>query len=111
MTIARFIAKLWNGGDRREHPRRRKPAMTLLIGQHSIETVEWSLGGCRVAVDAIGKGPVRPGDRLAGQLHVARAPEGRFIAEVMRVGPEGEVGMRWIEITGSTFATMLTTYS
>lgn len=111
MTIARFIAKLWNGGERRGHPRRRKPPMILLIGQHSIETIEWSLGGCRVAASAIGKTPVRPGDRLTGQLHVPRAPEGRFIAEVMRISPEGEVGMRWIEITGSTFATMLTTYT
>jgi hypothetical protein len=111
MTIARFISGLWNGIERRQHPRLREPAITLVVGGRKIRTVDWSLGGCLVVAEHVGPGPHRVGDQVGGKLRLAKVPQGEFLAEVVRQTDKGELGLRWLEITASTFMAITVEYS
>ena len=111
VTIARFISDLWNGVERRRHPRLREPVMTLVVGGRKLKTVDWSLGGCLVVAAEVGPGPFRVGDRIEGKLRLPRVPQGDFIAEVVRQTDKGELGLRWLEVTGSTFLALSAVYS
>jgi hypothetical protein len=111
MTIARFISNLWTGADRRAHPRRRDPAITLVVDGRRIETVDWSLGGCNLVATEVGAGPFRPRDTITGTLRLARVPDGQFVAEIARLTDDGELGLRWLEISTATFAAMSAKYS
>lgn len=66
--------------------------------------LDWSLGGCRIAAAT---DRFKLGDRIAGKLALEPAHErGRFQAEVVRAEESGELGLRWLEITNTTFAAM-----
>src|SRR5260221_10960099 len=110
MTIARFIAKLWHGVERRQHVRLREPAITLVIDGRKIKTIDWSTGGCLVVDADLGPGTRHIGEKLKGTLRLSKVPSGEFLAEVVRRTDRGELGLRWLEISGATFLSMTAIY-
>ena len=90
--------------DRRQHRRYAYPAVALEVDGQHYETVDWSLGGFRV------NGyhqHLEVGDRITGTIGtVGSGSPGTFVAEVVRFMPNGDVGMRLLEITPSVFIAM-----
>src|SRR5713226_8140350 len=110
MTIARFFSSLWSGVERRQHPRLREPAITLVIEGRKVKTIDWSLGGCLIVAADLGPPSRHVGEKLGGTLRLAKVPKGEFMAEVVRKTDRGELGLRWLEFTGATFLGMTSTY-
>ena len=67
-------------------------------------TVDWSLGGRRI--QAAG-GQFQLKQRLAGRVRLA-GTEGRgdFVAEVVRIESDGQVALRWVEMSPQIFVAM-----
>ena len=90
--------------ERRQHPRITHKPLIVSIGRHNYKTVDWSLGGFRLPKL---HGEARPGLRLSGEIDGLRAAKpGRFVAEVVHVTDEGEVGARFLEISPAFFIAM-----
>lgn len=90
--------------ERRQHPRITHKPLIVSIGRHDYKTVDWSLGGFRLAKL---HGAPRPGLRLSGEIDGLRAAKpGRFVAEVVHVTDDGEVGTRFLEISPAFFIAM-----
>jgi hypothetical protein len=90
-------------GERRAHGRHDTPSLTLMVGRRKFAALDWSLGGCRIAAEP---GEYRRGNRLEGTLWLDGCPRGEFLAEFVRGTETGEYGLRWLEITASTFVAM-----
>jgi hypothetical protein len=89
--------------ERRRHARHRSPALTLVVEGHRYKTLDWSLGGFRIAAF---HRPLAAGMRIEGTVRgVSGAKPGEFLAEVARVAPNG-IGLRLIEIASATFVAM-----
>lgn len=87
--------------ERRRFVRHATSALTLKIEGQRIKTLDWSLGGCKIAGF---HRPLRRGDRLQGRIAaVGGARSGEFLAEVMYVSEEIGIGLSWIEIASATF--------
>jgi hypothetical protein len=87
--------------DRRYYLRHTGRALRLEIEDQPYETLDWSLGGFRIG--AFHRTLAR-GDRLDGKLGpVGSAKDGTFVAEVRHVAPDGKIGLRWAEITSTSF--------
>ena len=90
--------------ERRRHPRITHKPLIVSIGRHRYKTVDWSLGGFRLPRL---RGAARPGLRLSGEIDGLRAARpGRFVAEVVHVTDDGEVGARFLEISPAFFIAM-----
>lgn len=90
--------------ERRQHPRITHKPLIVSIGRHDYKTVDWSLGGFRLPKL---RGEPRAGMRLSGEIDGLRAAKpGRFVAEVVHVTDEGEVGVRFLEISPAFFIAM-----
>jgi len=80
------------------------PKLTLRFADRKYKTVDWSLGGCRINGDAA---QFRVRQRIEGRLQIEGAEErGEFIAEVVRVGDNGDIGLRWLELSPHIFMTV-----
>jgi hypothetical protein len=104
MVITRLFSFPWWRRERRAHARIHLPALVLVIGRNRYPALDWSLGGCRIEVES---GESKLGDRIEGTLVLdGHRERGEFLAEVMRAGDGGDLGLRWLEISGSLFAAM-----
>jgi hypothetical protein len=92
------------GRDKRQHPRVYGRPLKLLIDGRRYESLDWSYSGMRIAGYKL---PLRPRDSIAGTIlatgHVQR---GDFVAEVVRVMPDGSVGVRFIKLWSETLVSM-----
>ena len=89
------------GSDRRYHFRHTSRPLRLEIEDQPYETLDWSLGGFRIGGF---HRMLAQGDRLGGKLGpVGDAEAGSFIAEVRHVAADGKIGLRWAEITSTSF--------
>jgi hypothetical protein len=92
------------GLNKRQHPRIYGRPLKLLIDGHRYEASDWSYSGMRIAGYKL---PLRPRDSIAGTIlttgHIQR---GDFVAEVIRVLPDGSVGVRFIKLWSETLVSM-----
>ena len=104
MTVGNFLRDSLGLAERREHPRTDLPKLTLRFGGQKFKTVDWSLGGCRINGDA---SQFQIKQRIQGRMQLEGA-EGRgdFLAEVVRVVENGDVGLRWLELSPHIFMAM-----
>jgi hypothetical protein len=88
-------------GERREHRRYRHRTLKLKTDQGNFESIDWSLGGCRIP--AYEPKPAI-GDQLTGVVTgIGVGNRGDFVAEVVRFTKTGEIGLRWLEMDPHTF--------
>jgi PilZ domain len=87
--------------ERRHYFRHEGRPLRIEIEHQHYRTLDWSLGGCRIAAF---HRPLTQGERLHGKLGPARGTKsGQFVAEVMHVSADGKIGLRWTEITSTSF--------
>ncbi len=90
--------------DRRAHRRIYDRPLTLEFDGKKYKTRDWSTGGFRLV------GPVahvRVRDRVTGKIRMGRfGTKGAFTAEVVRIDDNGDVAMRLLEVSSSTFLSM-----
>jgi len=90
--------------ERRVHHRISYPPLHLEIDGKRFKTTDWSLGGFRINGyhEALAIG-----DRLTGSIKFNKSSvSGTFVAEAVRVGKTGEIGLRLLEITPAVFVAM-----
>lgn len=106
MDIAGLLRFPWWRRERRGHPRLHAPGLVLIAEWKRFEARDWSLGGCLIDAPP---GTYTRGQRIEGTLEIRGQDErGEFLAEIVRVNEGGELGLRWLEISGNLFALMAT---
>ena len=104
MSVTERLKKARDWVERRRHPRSATPVLTLKLDGQTYKAVDWSLGGCRIQGSA---GQFRINQRVSGRVKLAGADgRGAFVAEVMRAESDGQVALRWLEISPHIFVTM-----
>ena len=106
--IPAAVSRLWAmafPGERRVHQRRYGPTqqLTLKVDGRRYVTVDWSLGGAKLARD---HRPLERGELLEGRIGGIRGVKGEFVANVVRAGEDGEIALQWREMTTSTFVAL-----
>ena len=99
LDLSGFAEKL---PDRRRSPRFSKPALWVELDGWRYKTCDWSLGGFRIGEC---RKPTRPRDRVRGRLEGIGCV-GSFTAEVVRVGEDGTLAGRFLEITPAILMAM-----
>lgn len=99
----RFLKRLVYQKDRRRHVRHTSTSLTVTVDGHKYKTVDWSLGGFRLAGF---HRPVAAKDRIAGLLAPPKGAKGDFVAEIVWTADDGHLGVRFLEITPRTFLAM-----
>jgi hypothetical protein len=104
MTVVERLRNALGFGERRQHPRISRPAMTVKVNGRSYLALDWSLGGCRLKA---GVGEFQVKQRVTGSVRLEAFDDtGVFAAEVVRLNPDGDVGLRWVEISPVLFQAM-----
>ena len=104
MPFGRLWQRLFGGRERRLHPRTQEPYLLLTIDGHEYATLDWSLGGFRLAEFHV---ELKLKDRIAGKIDPRDGScPGEFEAEVVRLLENGDIGCRLLEISTATFAAM-----
>ena len=104
MSVSDLLRESLGLGERRQHPRTDQPKLTLRVEGQTYETVDWSLGGCRINGATA---PFRLRQHIHGHLQLEGAEEqGEFVAEVVRIVDNGDVGLRWLELSPHLFMTV-----
>ena len=92
-----MLPKLWQKLARqRQSERYKQPRLKVRVGGRAYRTVDWSVGGIRLAAYA---DPVQRLDRIAGTLKIPGGASGDFTGEVIWADDSGEVGLRFVEIS------------
>ena len=96
--------KLPGGRERRQHPRHVMPRLTLRFEDHNYKTTDWSIGGFQISGF---HRPVRPGETLEGSVVTwGGLKQEAFKADVLRLGPEGDVSCRLLTVTRAIVSAM-----
>lgn len=78
--------------------------LVLRINGRAYKTADWSIGGARIAGYSTA---LAPGDLLSGTIDpIGDEKRGAFIAEVIRRDEQGQLGLRFIEISAMTLLAM-----
>jgi hypothetical protein len=107
MALPNFIRRVL-GRDRRRHPRSRRQTLRIEYSGRKVRTLDWSLGGCLLPPpDPPMDPPLRAGDTLEGRISaIGLGNSGEFVADVVRVTKDGEIGLRWLELESHVFLTL-----
>jgi hypothetical protein len=90
--------------DRRREPRYAVPHLTLVVGPNQFTTLDWSLSGGRIKHP---EGSLDFKDRIKGKLYLeGDMRSGGFVAEVARLTAAGDVGLRWLALSGPIASAM-----
>ncbi len=99
------LEKVTRVGELRRHKRMTNTKLQLIAGGKRYETLDWSLGGCRI--NGYSKKNIRPGEKITGTIgRSGDKNTGAFIAVVVRVTETGDIGMRFVSIAADTFLAM-----
>ncbi len=102
MGLSTWLGFVRKSSERRKHAREHGPQLKLKIDGATYDTLDWSLGGFRMATNGI---DAKPGDLIEGGIKApSGAGRGEFSARVMRITDDGEIGARWLEMSGDLFA-------
>ncbi len=104
MALVNFIRRFLSR-DRRQHARHSRPSIRVRYRGRRVQTVDWSLGGCLIpAPEPPFEPPLRIGDSFEGEISgIGLGNSGDFLAEVVRITEEGELGLRWLELDSYVF--------
>ncbi len=104
MALMNFIRGLFSR-DRRQHERHRRPSIRVRYHDRRVQAVDWSLGGCLLpAPEPPFEPPLRIGDSFEGEISgIGLGNSGDFMAEVVRITEDGELGLRWLELDSYVF--------
>jgi hypothetical protein len=101
MGLSTWLGRAKKSSERRKHAREYGPQLKLTIDGTAYDTLDWSLGGFRMAANGT---VVKQGDLLEGKIKAPKgAGKGVFTARVMRVADD-HIGARWLEMSGDLFA-------
>jgi len=90
--------------DRRHHRRVYDRPIKLQMENRPYDTLDWSLGGFRI--NGFHR-PVEVGERLPGNIGpVDGVKVGDFVVEVVRTTDDGDMGVRFVEISSEIFLAM-----
>ena len=90
--------------ERRQTQRFSLPAVTLVSGPDRFETIDWSVSGCRITQPSAA---LKFRDRIEGTIFLeGEQRHGAFVAEVMRLTADGDVGLRWLEVSPPVMSAM-----
>jgi hypothetical protein len=90
--------------DRRGDPRYAVPHLTLVVGETQYTTLDWSVSGGRIKQPEYS---LDVSDRIRGKLYLeGDRRAGGFVAEVARLTPAGDVGLRWLTLSGEIASAM-----
>ena len=98
-----FIHRFFRTRDRRHHYRLEQPVLVLTIAGKEYATLNWSLGGFRIAA---GPGRFVRDQRIEGGIRLPAGGDGSFAADVLRVTDQGQVQLRLLEISPAVFVAM-----
>jgi hypothetical protein len=98
MSIADIIRKPLDWVERRLHARTNDPVLKLTVGKRTYVALDWSLGGCRIAASP---GEFQLKQKVEGRIVLGgpNPQSGEFVAEVVRLTDQGEIGLRWLELS------------
>src|SRR5271154_521686 len=103
-SIVQRILPQANFIERRKHRRIYGFSLSLTIEGKSYETLDWSLGGFRIADF---HRPLEPRQQIAGTVvGQSGVRGGEFTAAIVRTTVGGEVGCRWLDISCVTLLSM-----
>jgi hypothetical protein len=104
MSVVERFKKALDWVERRQHPRSGTPVLTLKFDGQTYDAVDWSLGGCRIQAPA---GQFQLAQRVGGRIRLAGTDgRGKFVAEIVRLDSDGQVALRWLEISPYIFVAM-----
>jgi hypothetical protein len=89
--------------ERRKHERIYGHSLSLTIEGERYQTLDWSLGGFRIADF---HRPLAARQQITGEVDGRSVRGGEFTAEIVRLTVGGEVGCRWLDISGATLMSM-----
>ncbi len=104
MALPNFVRRVL-GLERRKHTRYRRPHVRVRYRDRKVLAVDWSLGGCLLPVpEPPLDPPLRIGDTFEGRISgIGLGNSGDFLAEVVRLSKDGEIGLRWLELDSHVF--------
>ncbi len=104
MALPNFIRRVL-GRDRRRHARSSGPSLRIQISDRKMRTLDWSLGGCKLPpFDPPMDPPLRTGVTIEGRISgIGLGNSGNFMADVVRISKDGEIGLRWLELDSHVF--------
>ncbi len=88
--------------ERREHRRYQDRPLNIKIGKHKFPALDWSMGGFRFYPDGL---ELARKDKIDGQIS-GRRVKGSFSGEVVNVRDNGEVGIRFHNISRSLMSAL-----
>lgn len=92
------------GPERRRHRRLQTSRLTVFVNGKRYKTNDWSLGGFRVVVP---ENKFGPNQVIKGPLHgPGLFTRGEYEACVVWVADDGEMGVRFIELSSESFLAM-----
>ncbi len=101
MSVGKLLGEALGLTERRQHPRSEQPELTLRFGGQEYTAIDWSLGGCRINGDTA---QFQVKQRIQGRMRLEGADgRGEFLAEVVRIVENGDVGLRWLELSPYIF--------
>jgi hypothetical protein len=103
MSLGSTLGTSEDRTERRKYQRTDKPPLALRVAGQKYRALDWSLGGCRINDDT---SRFRVKQQIEGRLDLDGPGRGEFIAEVVRVGDNGDVGLRWLELPPDLFIAM-----
>lgn len=90
--------------DRRRNSRIYDRPLKVRVEGKTYKTHDWSLGGFRIKHY---HRHLEVGERISGKISLPRGPKaGDIVVEVMRATDNGDVGVRFLEITPRIFVAM-----
>lgn len=102
MRLAKAFFGVASHGENRRDKRLLAPALEVSFDGSSYQTMDWSLGGVRVAGYS---GPRIPGDEVEGTIQIATHTNSHpFKAVVVRVDFSGELALNFTELSDSAFS-------
>jgi hypothetical protein len=103
MSTSAAVRYPWSR-ERRQNTRFSMPTVTLVSGADRFETLDWSVSGCRIVQPSAS---LKFRDRIEGSIFLeGEERHGEFVAEVMRLTAEGDIGLRWIELSSPVMSAM-----
>jgi hypothetical protein len=104
MSVVGRLKSALGFDERREHSRQQVPRLTVKIDGRKYGAIDWSMGGCRINAPAAA---LQVKQKVDGQVTLDGADgRGKFIAEIVRVAADGDIGLRWLELSPNIFVAM-----
>ena len=101
MSVLEYFGVAKRSKERRRHERTSAYTIKLKFGGATYPSLDWSLGGCRI--NGLPE-QLKNGDMVEGTIAgIGFAHSGEFLAEIVWRKPDGQAGLRWLELEPHVF--------